>query len=45
VPLPLLHNSKPSAELQGALSLVQELAQELARISAFVTESGWTERA
>jgi signal transduction histidine kinase/DNA-binding response OmpR family regulator len=33
------------AELQGALSLVQELAQELARISAFVTEYGWTERA
>jgi HPt (histidine-containing phosphotransfer) domain-containing protein len=33
------------AELEGALSLVQELEQELARISAFVAESGWAERA
>jgi len=31
------------AELEGALSLVQELAQEPARISAFVAESGWAE--
>jgi HPt (histidine-containing phosphotransfer) domain-containing protein len=32
------------AELAGALSLVQEQEQELARISAFVAESGWAER-
>jgi two-component system, sensor histidine kinase and response regulator len=32
------------AELAGALSLVQELEQELARISAFVAESGWAKR-
>ena len=32
------------AELEGALSLVQELEQELARISAYVAESGWAER-
>jgi len=32
------------AELAGALSLVQELEQELARISAFVAEFGWAER-
>ena len=32
------------AELEGALSLVQELEQELVRISAFVAESGWAER-
>jgi hypothetical protein len=29
--------------LAGALSLVQELEQELARISAFIAESGWVE--
>ena len=32
------------AELEGALSLVQALEQELARISAYVAESGWAER-
>jgi len=32
------------AELAGALSLVQELEQELAQISAFVAESGWAKR-
>jgi protein-histidine pros-kinase len=32
------------AELEGALSLVQELEQELARLSAFIAESGWAER-
>jgi CheY-like chemotaxis protein/HPt (histidine-containing phosphotransfer) domain-containing protein len=32
------------AALEGALCLVQELAQELAQISAFVAESGWAER-
>ena len=32
------------AELEGALSLVQDLEQELARIRAFVAESGWAER-
>jgi len=32
------------AELEGALSLVQELEQELAQISAFVAVSGWAER-
>ena len=31
------------AELEHALSLVQELEQELARISAFIAESGWVE--
>jgi signal transduction histidine kinase/CheY-like chemotaxis protein/HPt (histidine-containing phosphotransfer) domain-containing protein len=32
------------ADWEGALSLVQALEQELARISAFVAESGWAER-
>jgi len=32
------------AELEGALSLVQELEQELAQISTFVAVSGWAER-
>jgi CheY-like chemotaxis protein/HPt (histidine-containing phosphotransfer) domain-containing protein len=32
------------ADWEGALSLVQELEQELARISAFIAESGWAER-
>jgi signal transduction histidine kinase/DNA-binding response OmpR family regulator len=32
------------AELATALAVVQELEQELARLSAFVTESGWAER-
>jgi HPt (histidine-containing phosphotransfer) domain-containing protein len=32
------------AELVTALAVVQELEQELARLSAFVTESGWAER-
>ena len=32
------------AELKGALALMQELARELARVSAFVAESGWAER-
>jgi two-component system, sensor histidine kinase and response regulator len=31
-------------ELEGALSLAQELELELARLSAFVAESGWAER-
>jgi hypothetical protein len=32
------------AELALVLSVVQELEQELARLSAFVAVSGWTER-
>jgi HPt (histidine-containing phosphotransfer) domain-containing protein len=32
------------AELAVALTVVQELEQELARLSAFVAESGWVER-
>jgi signal transduction histidine kinase/CheY-like chemotaxis protein/HPt (histidine-containing phosphotransfer) domain-containing protein len=32
------------AELEGAAAVVQELEQELARISAFVAETGWVER-
>jgi HPt (histidine-containing phosphotransfer) domain-containing protein len=32
------------ADWEGALSMVQELEQELARISAFIAESGWAER-
>jgi CheY-like chemotaxis protein/HPt (histidine-containing phosphotransfer) domain-containing protein len=32
------------AEWEGALSLVQALEQELARIRAFVAAAGWTER-
>jgi signal transduction histidine kinase/CheY-like chemotaxis protein/HPt (histidine-containing phosphotransfer) domain-containing protein len=32
------------AELEGAAAVVQELEQELARISAFIAETGWVER-
>jgi two-component system sensor histidine kinase/response regulator len=32
------------AKLEGALALVQDLEQELARIRAFIAESGWAER-
>jgi len=32
------------AELDGASPLLQQLEQELERLSAFVAESGWAER-